>query len=416
MKRLLALLLAGLMLIGFGVGGSAETPEELEAEEIVSQETQEPEAEEVVPQATQAELEAEGRALLVQTMEDLRGDYTIQDPDRYHPKRKWIHSGDVYVRTIEDRFYRYDISTETAFTVFPLLDFYQKRSEFQDDYLSLLEPKAVPADAPISVTVDGEKLKVLFDGLTYTYRSGELIQISKIRYAADTTLMQKGADLSAYSIAGMMDGTTQEGLEAVGRVLLKQTMEDFREDYTCRYYPWPEVVHSGGNYAFLLKDGTHELHLNGQIYRVYPDRKVYHKSASASEAYQLQYYTPREITEATPITVELGPYGIHVSLDDLDDFSYYYRYDTGALDYFRKEVDLSLLSLDGLSETSALKVRLWDFSDRYWRVFQSSFADVFSLSSLFDEFFGVPLYPIYLFTLFGCLLISPVMLILRLFL
>jgi len=49
MKKLLAFLLIILMLVGFGAGVSAQTPEE-EA------------------------LEAEGRALLMQTMEDLKGD------------------------------------------------------------------------------------------------------------------------------------------------------------------------------------------------------------------------------------------------------------------------------------------------------------------------------------------------------
>lgn len=71
MKKLLTLLLAVILLCGFGVGGTAQMDVAETQEEAF-------EAEELVPQATQEELEAEGRALFVQAMEDLRGDYTIE--------------------------------------------------------------------------------------------------------------------------------------------------------------------------------------------------------------------------------------------------------------------------------------------------------------------------------------------------
>jgi len=260
MKKLLALLLAGLMLMGFGVGVNAETPEELEAEENVSQEIQEPEAEEFVPQATQEELEAEGRALLAQTMEDFKGDFT----------------------------------------------------------------------------------------------SGS-------------------------------------------------------------------IVHSGGTYAIILSDGTRELYLNGQIYRVYPDRKAYRKLESSSNANRLRYYEPREITEDTPITARM----IYGSDDVLEvkcnGFTYRYIDTMGifVLQGFRKEANLSLLSLEGFREISERRVTLWDFSDMYWGYYWQNFLSIAwgaFPTNIFMNYLGIPMYPFALLFFFGGIIIAPAMLIIRLIL
>jgi len=416
MKKLLALLLAGLMLIGFGVGTSAQegmvhTPEELEAEEIVSQ--QEPEAEEVAPQATQAELEAEGRALLVQTMEDLRGDYIIQGH-----QGQWMHSGSVYRTSVGNGMHEIHYA-DKILRVCPVFNCYFETisSKYYTERLRLLKPKTVSEDAPILVTgTQSSHLNVTFDGVRYQYRDGKLNDIyndNDRSFFIITTSFSKSVDLSLFSIEGMRDVTSQADLETLGRELLMQTMEDLRGDYTLG----SSVVHSNGNYAFISNDESRELHIGGEILQTIPGRNAYYKISKSQNADTLRKLTPKEVTASTAITVSRDEDKGELTVT-IDGIRYVYNFKTGeCFNNFRKGADLSVFSLDGLSETSALKARLWDLSDSYWKAFRMSAEGILpTLTNIFAEMMGVPVYPLMLLVFFGCLLISPVMLILRLFL
>ena len=204
-KKLLAVLLAGLMLIGFGVGAAAETQEELEAQEIVSQETQEPEAQEFVPKATQSELEAQGRALLMQTMEDLRGDYTV---------RGIVHSGGNYACLNDDGTLDELIIGDEVFRIFPDHNAYQRLASTSYK-IEFLKPKVVTEDTPITVETFSTELWVYFDGYRYDYyykSSGALDQIVEVGAFNWLNMygFRKGADLSLFSMEGMQEVSAQQ--------------------------------------------------------------------------------------------------------------------------------------------------------------------------------------------------------------
>jgi len=203
-KKLLAVLLAGLMLVGFGVWVAAETEEEPEAEEIVLQETQDSEAQEVVLQATQAELEAQGRALLMQTMEDLREDYTV---------RGIVHSGGNYA-CLNDDGTRELIIGDEVFRVFPDRNAYQ-RLESTSYKNKFLKPKIVTDETPITVDVFSTTLRVYFDGYRYDYyyqSSGALDSIVEVGAFNWLNMygFRKGADLSLFSMEGMQEISAQQ--------------------------------------------------------------------------------------------------------------------------------------------------------------------------------------------------------------
>lgn len=215
MKKLLALLLAGLMLFGFGVVGAAqegvpEAPEGVfDAGALVPQEAQEPEAEEVAPQVTpEEELEAEGRALLMQTMEDLRGEYSFGSVDTSVLNYwKVMHKDGAYVfrrYTKDGNNNELHIGNE-KFLVYPDRNAYLRVASLPSSVLlPLLEPKEITEDTPLVVSPDGAIISVSCDGTTYKYRSNGLYSISRSEglYISGISL-SKDVDASLLSINGL---------------------------------------------------------------------------------------------------------------------------------------------------------------------------------------------------------------------
>jgi len=175
-------------------------------------------------------------------------------------------------------------------------------------------------------------------------------------------------------VAKTPEELTQEELEALGRALLIQTMEDLRGDYTIRNSNEP-IVHSNGAYAAVYKDGTKELFLGDDAFRVYSDIKVYHKISTSAPIWLL-LLKPKEITETTPIHVSLREDKWLVVL--FDDIQYEYFRQTGELyilrgfgdslriDYFYKEADTAVFSLAGMRESTALLVWLRRLPGAFW--------------------------------------------------
>jgi len=215
--------------------------------------------------------------------------------------------------------------------------------------------------------------------------------------------------------AGAAALTPEEELEAEGRALLIQTMEDLRGDYTINN----GIVHSNGNYAIINGDGTRELHLGAYIYRVFPNQKGYQKLES-SEYFDwynsdlVRSLEPKEVTEDTPIRIE-ELIGANIDFYVVfDGFSYGYERNTGTLTWikgstwemdvktFRKEANISLLSLDGMREASALQVKWWDFLADPWKPilnFDLGFSGIV-LWSFFDLLMHAPiLLPFYILLL-----------------
>ena len=180
MKKLLALLLAALLLVGFGVCAGAEQ--------------------------TQEELEAEGRTLLMDTMEMLRGDYTLWD-------NYIVHSNGNYALTWNDGL-RDLFLMEGIYRVYLDRNAYQKLESSEFNWiLALLEPKAVAEDTPISVEKTWDGLRVDFDGLCYYYKAGSLILIwiaGDGRSEQNMSGFRKGADQSVFSLGGMQEVTERD--------------------------------------------------------------------------------------------------------------------------------------------------------------------------------------------------------------
>jgi len=207
-KRLLALCLSVLMLCGFGVAAGAEMTEEM----------------------TPEELEAYGRALLMQTMEIFRGDYTFEGFFEYSSRsddphnlrkdyEKVIHSNGNYAfffRRGNTSTGEYDLLLEND-----LLHVYPERKAYQRiataecyNYLPLLEPRVVTEDTPISVSKKSlpfcDQIEVLIDGYCYHYRlyNGEneyyLSGIeSDATFCYISSYVEKGADQSYFDISRM---------------------------------------------------------------------------------------------------------------------------------------------------------------------------------------------------------------------
>jgi len=70
---------------------------------------------------------------------------------------------------------------------------------------------------------------------------------------------------------------------------------------------------------------------------------------------------------------------------------------------------------DDLQVVTEQKTKLQDFSDFYWDNFWWAITSPFT-QSIFSTYFGAPAYPMALIFALGFLIISPAMLILRLFL
>jgi len=179
MKKMLAALLAGLMLFGFGVGAGAQTPEELHAE---------------------------GRALLAQTMEDLRRDYTIAGRLSPEPGGRAyyvgvVHSGDAYAFIREDGVRDIHFKERTV-RVYPDRSAYHELSlSYSFGYLPLLTPKQIPG----SVTVERwyESVGVSFGGIRYWYKNGSLWSIDDSSRDILINKFSKEADPDVFSLDGM---------------------------------------------------------------------------------------------------------------------------------------------------------------------------------------------------------------------
>jgi len=216
MKKLLALLLSVILLCSFGVGAIAVAPNEL----------------------TPEELNALGRALLIQTMEDLRGDYTAVGslykkvpifPDTAIFEFKTvIHSNGQYVFFPDNsnkNEYEIALTTNEVFHVYSNRNAYQRISPPDwVKYLPPLEPKEVTGDAQTTTILDKiagdhEGIVVSYGGNSYTYsyyKYTDSYQLYRIVIATATYYswlngaIEKKADRSLFDIAEMREVTDQD--------------------------------------------------------------------------------------------------------------------------------------------------------------------------------------------------------------
>ena len=210
-KQFLALLLSAILLFSFGVGANAVTPEDM----------------------TPEELEAYGRALLMQTMEDLRGDYTLTGELfvglRFHTicydYGKVFHSNGKYTfLRYEGHFWNwYDRDWSTAewfisyhdivadneiVRIYPDQNAYRKlNSSPSIDYISMLEPKPIPESTPIQIfgpydSDDGRSVGVLFDGHLYCYWNNSLTSIENTEKFIRVEDFDKAVSQNIFSSSG----------------------------------------------------------------------------------------------------------------------------------------------------------------------------------------------------------------------
>ena len=171
MKKLLAVLLAALMLCGFGVGASAQAPEEL----------------------------------LAQTMRDLQGNYTIlgskNDPGEYE---RIIYNGEAYAFIRADGVRDIHFK-DKAVRVYPERNaWHTLSSPYSSTYLPLLASKEIPKDASITVKEWYGSLEIAYDGYSYWYKDGALWSIDG-SISPDILIDQfiKEADPGAFSLEGL---------------------------------------------------------------------------------------------------------------------------------------------------------------------------------------------------------------------
>jgi len=210
-KKALALLLSALMLFGFGAGVSAETQEdearEIEAEEQVLVE----QVVEALPEAADAprdDDEAEAWALLTQTMEDLRGDYTMHGTimstsGGYHYTT--IHSNGTFVF---DRWSRREMCKNyknPGFIIYPEKNVYVRtRSDAILNRALTLEPKQIAPEKDFTFQKNGEYMTIQYDGVEYRYYEGNLSRISRDTRYFNIYEFEKGtADKAMFSLRGM---------------------------------------------------------------------------------------------------------------------------------------------------------------------------------------------------------------------
>ena len=184
-------------------------------------------------------------------------------------------------------------------------------------------------------------------------------------------LLEEGLEAQIISAAAAED-LTQEELDALGRELLMQTMEDLRGDYTIYWYE--SIVHSDGKFVVLYGDsvGTYELHLENEVLCVYPNRNLFEKWSKSRWSARLQLLKPKEITADTQISVTQSDGHIYITYDGIrysydEENTFYYVSGKGLGLYARlsKEADLSLFSLEGMREMSALRIWLRDFFNKF---------------------------------------------------
>ena len=211
--------------------------------------------------------------------------------------------------------------------------------------------------------------------------------------------------------AAAPEDMTPEELEAYGRALLMQTMEDLRGDYTIN----DRIVHSGGNYAFI-SEGSREIHIGGEAYLII--RNMYMKLDSPNHSREVSLLEPKEITADTPISVKLDR-GKWLSITA---YGYLYSFFDNMLDSindgnwplfineFRNSADRSLLSIEGMREISAFQEWLlfgWPsdvFSTLLWalQVLPKNFFNRFvNLLTMIAMVLIPPLWPILFILVFG---------------
>jgi hypothetical protein len=191
-KRIFLMPLTVVFLFGLALGVGAETTEE------------------------DLSLEAKGRALLTETMDVLRGDFTIYYPHRapynvIHSNGNYflkdfdndeLHLGDEIFWVFTDDKYYYPIPAEES---------------RQLRYVRLLEPKAVAQDTAIIVTrayspyAPKKSIDVTLDGIVYTYKEdGTLHEIRQDVKSGDVLTIQtltRTADQNALRLNGYKEAS-----------------------------------------------------------------------------------------------------------------------------------------------------------------------------------------------------------------
>ena len=171
MKKLLAALLAGLMLCGFAVHAGAQTSKEL-----------------------------------IQTMKDLAGDYTITGRLSYRETRRdyagAAHSGGAYAFLREDGVRDIHFADRTV-RVYPERNAYHKlSSSYSFNYLPLLLPKEIASAAARKWY---ESTELSFDGYSYWYKNGCLWSINDNSFDIAINKFDKRADPGIFSLEGMRE-------------------------------------------------------------------------------------------------------------------------------------------------------------------------------------------------------------------
>ena len=174
----------------------------------------------------------------------------------------------------------------------------------------------------------------------------------------------------AQAVAAAPEDMTPEELEAYGRALLMQTMEDLRGDYTIG-----SIVHSGGRYAWLNSGGTYTLYLGNETLNVFPEQNAYYRFMSglpyiniALAVMEMQRVKPKDITADTPINVTQYGANLCVTYDGIrynyneKGLLYSIADDKGQLrvqDYPFKEADLSLFDVSHMQKATIFQLSLW---------------------------------------------------------
>ena len=199
-KKLLAFLLSILVCAGAGAGARAAAPEE------------------------------EARALLTQTMEDLRGDYTMTFVDTNYfgfGETVFVHRGEATALIgnqtrwlprllLGKRVYRV-YGPEGALLIFPGRKLYARLPNAVSGYEGLLEPKEITPDTAVRAYRDGgalvaqtgEGVRVGADipciDSGYIYEDGALVCVWGPWHRLRITGLRREADASVFSTQGMRE-------------------------------------------------------------------------------------------------------------------------------------------------------------------------------------------------------------------
>ena len=178
MKRIFAILLAFLMLFGFGMSANAQT-------------------------------QAEGRALLAQTMGDLGGDYTIAGRLSFRETRKdyigVVHSNGAYAFLREDGVIDIHFADKVV-RVYPERNAWHVLSlSYSFKYLPLLTAKQLPENAALTVRGWYESIEVSYEGYGYWYKNNTLWSIDDFSCDVLINTFNKQADSDVFLLEGMRE-------------------------------------------------------------------------------------------------------------------------------------------------------------------------------------------------------------------